>query len=166
MTRTIKRILVPTDFSVYSDTATRYAADLAGHFGATLELIHVVEDPFLSGAWSAEGFIASADNLLDEVTESAKIRLAAVAAALAARGIVAEVTVATGPPSSGIVERARDGGFELIVMGTHGRTGLSHVVLGSVAERVQRTAPCAVLTVKTDHQPTSQGSEVFATARA
>jgi len=166
MTSTIKRILVPTDFSVYSDTAIHYAADLAGHFGATLELIHIVEDPFLSGAWSAEGFIAGADNLLEDVTESAKIRLASVAAALAARGIVAEVSVATGPPSAGIVERARDGGFELIIMGTHGRTGLSHVVLGSVAERVQRTAPCAVLTVKTDNQRTSHLPEVCVTATA
>ena len=166
MTSTIKRILVPTDFSVYSDTAIHYAADLAGHFGATLELIHIVEDPFLSGAWSAEGFIAGADNLLEEVTESAKIRLASVAAALAARGIVAEVSVATGPPSAGIVERARDGGFELIIMGTHGRTGLSHVVLGSVAERVQRTAPCAVLTVKTDNKQTSLVPEVCFSATA
>jgi nucleotide-binding universal stress UspA family protein len=148
MNSSITRILVPTDFSACSDTAIHYAADLAAHLRASLELLHVVEDPFLSGAWSAEAFIAGADNLLEEVTESAKIRLAAVAAALAARGVAAEITVVSGPPSARIVECAGDGGFDLIVMGTHGRTGLSHVVLGSVAERVQRTAPCAVLTVK------------------
>ena len=166
MTSTIKRILVPTDFSVYSDTAIHYAAGLAGHFGATLELIHVVEDPFLSGAWSAEAFIGGADNLLEEVTESAKIRLAAVAAALAATGIAAEITVVSGPPSAGIVERARDGHCDLIIMGTHGRTGLSHVVLGSVAERVQRTAPCAVLTVKADDVAKSHSPEDRTTAVA
>ena len=166
MTSTITRILIPTDFSVYSDTAIHYAAHLAGHFRASLELIHVVEDPFLSGAWSAEAFIAGADNLLEEVTESAKIRLASVAAALAARGIAVEICVITGPPSTGIVEHARDGEFDLIVMGTHGRTGLSHVVLGSVAERVQRTAPCAVLTVKTENTPATHVSEVCAPATA
>ena len=166
MTSTITRILVPTDFSVYSDTAIHYAANLAGHFRASLELIHVVEDPFLSGAWSAEAFIAGADGILEEVKESAKIRLASVAAALAARGVVAEVKVITGTPSAGIVEHARDGRFDLIVMGTHGRTGLSHVVLGSVAERVQRTAPCAVLTVKTENKQTLHVSEVCATSSA
>src|SRR5215204_1265561 len=143
----IKRILVPTDFSIYSDTAIHYAGELAARLGARLELIHVVEDPFLSGAWAAEAFAASSEGLLAEVVEDAKIRLASTAATLAARGIGAEVTVITGPPSATIAEHARDGRFDLIVMGTHGRTGLSHAVIGSVAERVQRTAPCAVLTV-------------------
>jgi nucleotide-binding universal stress UspA family protein len=166
MNSTITRILVPTDFSACSDTAIHYAADLAAHFRASLELLHVVEDPFLSGAWTAEAFIAGADDLLEEVTQSAKVRLASVAAALAARGIAAEVTVFSGPPSAGIVDRARDGRFDLIIMGTHGRTGLSHVVLGSVAERVQRTAPCAVLTVKAGDAAKSHSPEDRTTAVA
>ena len=166
MTSTITRILVPTDFSACSDTAIHYAADLAAHFRASLDVIHVVEDPFLSGAWSAEAFIAGADNLLEEVTESARIRLASVAASLAARGVAVEIAVVTGPPAAAIVDHAGDGRFDLIVMGTHGRTGLSHVVLGSVAERVQRTAPCAVLTVKTGNTPTSHASEVCTPATA
>ena len=145
----IKRILVPTDFSVYSDTAVDYAADLARRLCATLELIHVVEDPFVSGAWAAEAFAASSAGLLEEVAASAKARLTAIAVALGAKGVIAAVTVVTGPPAAAIADYAREGGFDLIVIGTHGRTGLSHAVLGSVAERVQRTAPCAVLTVKT-----------------
>jgi nucleotide-binding universal stress UspA family protein len=63
-------------------------------------------------------------------------------------GLTAETTVTTGRPSQTIVDHAKDGGFDLIVMGTHGRTGLSHVVMGSIAERVLRKAPCPVLTVK------------------
>ena len=166
MNSTITRILVPTDFGACSDTAIHYAADLATHFRASLELLHVVEDPFLSGAWSPEAFVAGADNLLEEVIDSARIRLASVAAAVAARGIAAEITVLSGPPSSRIVERAGAGNFDLIVMGTHGRTGLSHVVLGSVAERVQRTAPCAVLTVKADDKTNSHSPEDRTTAVA
>jgi nucleotide-binding universal stress UspA family protein len=166
MNSIIKRILVPIDFSTYSDAAISYAADFAGRHGATIELIHVVEDPFLTGAWAPEGLAASSAGLLDEVAASARIRLSATAAALAARGIVADVTVVSGPPPEGIAERARAGRFDLIVMSTHGRTGLSPELIGSVAARVLRKAPCAVLTVRTDDVSRKRAAETSATAGA
>ena len=82
------------------------------------------------------------------LVDAAEHQLAALKESAASMGLAAETTVTTGRPSQTIVDYAKDGGFDLIVMGTHGRTGLSHVVMGSIAERVLRKAPCPVLTVK------------------
>jgi nucleotide-binding universal stress UspA family protein len=144
----IRRILVPTDFGDCSDAAVHYAADIAGRLGATVELLHVVDDSFVSGAWAAGAFAASSSGLLDDLSANATSRLTETATALAARGVATDLRVVTGSPSAAIAECAQDGGFDLIIMGTHGRTGLSRVVIGNVAERVLRAAPCAVLTVK------------------
>jgi nucleotide-binding universal stress UspA family protein len=150
---TITRILVPTDFSVHSEAAVRYATDLADHLGATVSLLHVLDDPFVSGAWPVEAFAADAAGFLQELADDGRKRLAALVAALRERGIAADAEVITGSPSTAIVEQALQGHYDLIVMGTHGRTGLSHAVIGSVAERVQRKARCPVLTVKADARP-------------
>ena len=154
MTDTITRILVPTDFGDHSDAALAYAAGLASRLGASLELVHIVDDPVLAGAWSGEAMILSnVQKLLDELMANARARLAVTTAALAETGVTATATVVAGIPGPAIVDRALAGKFDLIVMGTHGRTGLSHLVIGSVAERVLRTAPCAVLTVKAGKSP-------------
>ena len=166
MTEIIRRILVPIDFSEQSERAMRYAAHFAHKLGARIELLHVVEDPFLSGAWSTEVYLLNPAQVLDQLVLDARKRLSDCARRLAAEGVHTQAAVLTGPPARMIVEHASTGEFDLIVMGTHGRTGLSHVFLGSVAERVLRVAPCAVLTVKSGIATARQGEGHLVTALA
>jgi nucleotide-binding universal stress UspA family protein len=148
MAEQISHILVPVDFSEHAEAVLRYATTLAERMGGTVELLHVVEDPFVSGAWSAEAFTPNLSELVDQIVADARVRLDALKALAASEVVTLTANVVTGQPARAITERARDGAFDLIVMGTHGRTGLSHLFLGSVAERVVRTAPCPVLTVR------------------
>ena len=148
MTDTITRILVPVDFSPHAERAFRYATTLAHRFGATLALLHVVEDPFVTGAWSSELYLPNIPELLENLIGAAERQLATLKESAAALGVTTETAVITGRPAHEIVDHAKGGGFDLIVMGTHGRTGLAHVVMGSVAERVVRKAPCPVLTMQ------------------
>ena len=148
MTETFTRILVPVDFSPHADRGFRYGATLAQRLGATLALLHVVEDPFVTGAWNSEIVVANVPELLDNLMADAQRRLAMLKESAATMGVTADTAVVIGRPAQAIVDHATEGGFDLIVMGTHGRTGLSHAVMGSVAERVLRKAPCPVLTVR------------------
>ena len=148
MPEQITHILVPVDFSVHAEGAIDFAVTIAQRFGGTVELLHVVEDPFVSGAWNAEAFTPNIPELLDQMTAGAHRRLDSITAAAAAKGIPLAASVVTGEPSHAIVDHAKAGAFDLIVMSSHGRTGLPHLFLGSVAERVLRTAPCPVLTVR------------------
>jgi nucleotide-binding universal stress UspA family protein len=148
MREAINRILVPVDFSAHSERALRVATTFAARFGAQLELLHIVEDPFVSGAWSAEAFVPNIPELMNDLIADARRRIEALRAIATGEGVLVETTVLTGEPVRTIVDQAATGGFDLIVMGTHGRTGLSHVFIGSVAERVVRKAPCPVLTVR------------------
>jgi nucleotide-binding universal stress UspA family protein len=147
MAETITRILVPVDFSPHAERAFGYATTLAQRFTAMLGLVHVVEDPFATGAWNNEVLLPDVDELFEGLIANAQRQLAPRRRSAVALGLAAETAVIAGRPAPAIVEHANEGGFDLIVMGTHGRTGLSHVVMGSVAERVVRTAPCPVLTV-------------------
>ena len=104
-------------------------------------------DPFVTGAWNSEVYVPNVAELLEGLIANAEQQLATLRTSAAALGVTAETSVMTGRPAHAIVEHAKEGGFDLIVMGTHGRTGLSHVVMGSVAERIVRKAPCPVLTV-------------------
>jgi nucleotide-binding universal stress UspA family protein len=166
MTESLNRILVPVDFSAHSDKAIRYATTLANRFGARVSLIHVVEDPYLTGAGQSEIFIPNIPELLNELLTAAQTQLAALKKDLAAHGFVVETKVITGRPSQAIVEHAAAGHFDLIVMGTHGRTGLSHALLGSVAERVVQKAPCGVLTVRETTPAAAVTSSTTAAAAA
>lgn len=148
MPEQIRHILVPIDFSVHSERALEFAVAVAQRFGGAVELLHVIEDPFVSGAWSSEAFTPNIPELLDQLIGNARKRLEAMQAAAAKGGGVLTATVVTGEPSTAIVDHAKAGAFDLIVMSTQGRTGLTHLFLGSVAERVLRTAPCPVLTVR------------------
>jgi nucleotide-binding universal stress UspA family protein len=136
-------ILVPTDFSEYSKQAVQYARELAQKFGASLDLLHVVELP----PYPIEGLPPSelGGNLLDDLEQQATSDLAQVLPKEAEVTVVRRVVV--GIPYRRIVEVAADEKVDLIVMATHGRTGFSHLFMGSVAERVVRTAPCPVLTI-------------------
>ncbi len=144
---TIARILCPVDFSDSSEHAMRYAAGLAVTFGAELTLLHVVA-PVVS---ALPGETALPDTLqadLDELAAACEKRLEQLAGMLAGDGITVRRQVLNGVPFVEIVRYARDTATDLIVMGTHGRTGLGHLLIGSVAERVVRRATCPVLTVK------------------
>ena len=148
MAEAITRILVPVDFSSHSDRALRYATRLAARLGASVELLHVVDNPFASGAWTSEIYVPSLPQMLESLLSEAIKRLTAMKSVVASQGVDVETNVLTGQPAHTIVEHAHGGGFDLIVMGTHGRTGFSHAFVGSVAERVVRRAPCPVLTVR------------------
>jgi nucleotide-binding universal stress UspA family protein len=148
MTNTITNILVPVDFSPHAEYAFTYATRLAERFGAKLALLYVVDDSFVTGGWSSEIYVSNVPELMENLIADADRRLATLKASAAALGLTAETAVIRGRPAHAIVEHAKNGGFDLIVMGTHGRTGVSHVVMGSVAERVLRKAPCPVLTVR------------------
>ena len=101
-----------------------------------------------AGAWGAEGYIPNVGELLQELIAGAERQLAPWKERPAAQGLTVKTAVITGRPAQSIIEHAGSAGCDLIVMATHGRTGLSHAVMGSVAERVLRKAPCPVLTVR------------------
>jgi universal stress protein A len=144
ITMEIRRILAPTDFSEPSKQAIAYALELAQTFGATLVLLHVVELP----PYPIEGLPPSqlGGTLLEDLEQQATSDLAQVLANEAEVKVVRRVVV--GIPYRKIVVVAADEKLDLIVMATHGRTGFNHLFVGSVAEKVVRTAPCPVLTIR------------------
>jgi nucleotide-binding universal stress UspA family protein len=132
------RILVPTDFSAASDAALAYGRKMADQFEATLHLLHVAENPFLravSGDRRSREE-APARWLQDRLTEADRRRRAVT------------TVKQSDEPAKEILRYAKSNDIDLIVMGTHGRTGLVRAVLGSVAEAVIRAAPCPVLTIR------------------
>jgi universal stress protein A len=141
-----QKILVPTDFSKHSTEAVQTAADLSRRYEATVTLAYVFEPVTYA---LPEGHVMQAPPQLEEMQSVFEQRLVqAVADAKSAGALGVEGKLLTGPVAPEITDYAERGKFDLIVMGTHGRTGLRHLVLGSVAEKVVRTAPCAVLTVR------------------
>ncbi len=144
----IRRILAPTDFSHHAEAAVAYAAGLAERLGAELHLLHVLSevvtpigpDPMLVSAIPPEFY-----------TETEAQSQAALESLLRVEwGQPTHVvcTVRWGDAIDVIHSYARDQAIDLIVISTHGRTGLGHVLLGSVAERIVREAPCPVLTIR------------------
>ena len=150
---TIDRILVPTDFSADADAAFAWARDLAHMCGASIHLLHVVENPLAAGAWSSPLYTAEIAGLQINLVRDAQAQLRANVPC-GAGNITTDVRL--GPAATEIVGAARDGRVDLIVMGTHGRTGLAHALMGSVAERVVRLAPCPVLTLRAARLPAAE----------
>ena len=144
----ITRILVPTDFSEPSEAALEYARTIARQFGATFHLLHVVEAPVVTGPFSSEMYIPEPPGLVTELIQEAKLRLARRLLPSDKVHYSATKEVIVGLAAKTIVQCAGEQKFDLIVMGTHGRTGLAHMLMGSVAEHVVRSAPCPVLTVR------------------
>lgn len=142
------RILVPTDFSPPSDAALEYARLLAAKFGASLHLLHVVDDPTASSAFVADSYAPAGPDLQETFLSDARQRLASLLSHAERDSCDTTTAAAIGVPAATIVDVAAASGVSLIVMGTHGRTGLAHLLMGSVAEQVVRTAPCPVLTVR------------------
>lgn len=142
---TIKRILVPTDFSECSDAALAYGRGMAQTFGATLHLLHVVQDPYTQ-PWAAEAFPAPLGDLLAQWQAQARVRLSELLPEGQRENVM--VAVEVGSPFQEILRYANEQGMDLIVIGTHGRGPIGHMLLGSVAEKIVRRAPCPVLTVR------------------
>jgi nucleotide-binding universal stress UspA family protein len=142
-----KKILVPLDFSAHSDEALDVACGMAEAFGASLTLVNVFSPPIYptpEGAYVAMP-VAYAEML---AANNKRLEETVVAVKRDHANLDVECRLLEGVPFREIVGFARKHAFDLIVMGTHGRTGLKHVFLGSVAEKVVRKAPCAVLTVR------------------
>lgn len=141
------RILVPTDFSGPSDAALDCARLLALRFGATIHLLHVLEDPQVEGPFGSEVFVSEPAEARAVRLKDARERLGHRVSAYDRDHKRVTTEVLFGAVARRIVHYADDNGFDLIVMGTHGRTGIAHLLMGSVAERVVRSAACPVITV-------------------
>jgi universal stress protein A len=139
-----KQILVPTDFSSGSRLAVDYALELAGRLGASVHLLHVIEDPSVAGLFT-EAYVDMA-LIRKERRCDARHRMNGLLGMLHPARITDEI--ASGHVAETIASIAAERGADFIVMGTHGRTGLAHVLVGSVAEQVIRIAGCPVLTVR------------------
>ena len=143
----LKNVLVTTDFSEPSAVALRYGRELARMFGAKLHVLHVADS--LLAAPGVEYYPAPLLHMQSDIESVARKQLDELITNEDRSMLSVQPVVRTGPSAAAaIVEYAMKAGVDLIVMGTHGRTGLSHVIMGSVAERVVRTAPCPVLTVR------------------
>ncbi|WP_242340587.1 MULTISPECIES: universal stress protein [Anaeromyxobacter] len=141
-----KRICCPIDFSDASRAAMEVAADLARRMGAELWLLHAYPVP---GYTFPDGSVVASPKMLQDLAEGAQRHLdewRVSAEALGAPHV--ETAKEAGEPAAEIVAFARARGMDLLVLGTHGRTGIEHALMGSIAERVVRRAHCPVLTVR------------------
>src|SRR5262245_9160397 len=144
----IKNILVATDFGEAADSALSYGRELAGRFDATLHVLNVIENFYVT-TFGAETYAAVVPQMQQEIESNARTRLHELLIDSDGSGPPTKAAVMTsGSPAYAIVDYARANGIDLIVMGTHGRGALAHLVMGSVAERVVRLATCPVLTVR------------------
>ena len=145
---TLKQILVATDFSEPSDVALAYGRELANRFGATLHVLHVVQNIYVN-TLGAENYVAVAPGLQQEIEEDARRRLGELVIDSDRSGPPTVPIVLTAmSPAPAIIDYAKNQGIDMIVMGTHGRGAFAHLVMGSVAERVVRLASCPVLTLR------------------
>jgi nucleotide-binding universal stress UspA family protein len=143
----LRRILVPTDFSKHSQRALTYAAALAEKFGAEIFLLHVVQD---FAVFLPDTVTASPPPLPppDQVNSAVREALERTVREGNLKHLRVHTEAREGTPYHEIVTYAGENDIDLIIMGTHGRTGLAHLLLGSVTERVVRRSPCPVLTVR------------------
>jgi nucleotide-binding universal stress UspA family protein len=141
-----RHILAPTDFSEYSKQAVTSALELAQKFGAKLTILHVIELP----PYPVEGYVppSLSATFMDDLERQATADLAQLAPQAEAANVEVARVIAVGTPYRKIIETAEAEHVDLIVMATAGRTGFSHLVMGSIAERVVRTATCPVLTIR------------------
>ncbi|BDG10722.1 universal stress protein [Anaeromyxobacter paludicola] len=141
-----KKVLCPVDFSEPARGAMASAVQIARHLDADLVLFHAYQLP---GYTLPEGSVVASPRMLQELSDRAEAHLAewkALAEAQGAPRVATEKGI--GEPALQIVHAARELGCDAIVLGTHGRTGLAHAILGSTAEQVVRRAACPVVTVR------------------
>lgn len=146
----ISNILVATDFSPSAAHAVEVAADYARHFQAQLTVLHAYRvDIPVASPLTGGGYVLP-DGFFEQLAKEARLRVEKLANELTAKGVAATGIAIDRHPASAIIDEAKHRKVDLIVMGTRGLTGLKHLALGSVADRVVRTAPCPVLTVGKD----------------
>jgi nucleotide-binding universal stress UspA family protein len=146
----MKRLICAMDFSETSNAAVTEAERLAGPLGAEIVLLHVAVDTPL---WREGIYTPDVRKVFESQRQWTAATLTARATELAAKGVRARVVVKSGLPWREIIETAREEDADLIVIGTHGRSGVNRMLLGSVAERVVRRAPCPVVTVGPEARP-------------
>jgi universal stress protein A len=144
----IKRILVPVDFSKPSLQALEYAIAFGQQFNSEFVVTFVLDPMSYTPVGSPFGVEIDTGVLFDALQRSGRDQLARLDASLKRRRIPVRTLLQIGTPYQVIVETAKKLRADLIIMATHGRTGLSHLFLGSVAEKVVRSATCPVLTVR------------------
>jgi universal stress protein A len=140
-----KKILCPVDFSQFTQEVVNYALDLAKKYGAVVHIMHVVPNmtyftPYESFL-TPENLIAIEKNIQDEVERN-------FAKLLKNDTVPTKTVIKTGVPFVEIIDYAKSESIDLIVMGTHGHTGLEHILIGNVAEKVVRKSPCPVMTIR------------------
>jgi nucleotide-binding universal stress UspA family protein len=145
---TLNKVLVATDFSDVADAALTYGSELARRFGARLHVIHIAENAFMLNVGAA-GYVSDVSEIQREIDEEARRQIEACTTAIEPRPTTTIISAGSSP-AYGIIDYAKEHDIDLIVIGTHGRGGVTRMLLGSVAEKVVRTAPCPVLTV---HRP-------------
>ena len=149
-----KNILVPTDLSEHAEEALDYACELAVKLDATVHLVNVIGIPSLG---VPELGIAVTSTMIDSMISENQQALDALASRRRSDARIGQILLKTGDARDQIDEAAKEVGADLIVMGTHGRRGVSRALLGSVAEMIVRTAPCPVLTIRArDHKRTGR----------
>jgi nucleotide-binding universal stress UspA family protein len=145
---TMKNVLVPTDFGEAADAALTYGRELAGRFGATLHVLHIADNIYVT-TFGAETYANVAPDLQHDLEASARVKLAERVIDSDGSGPpVTPLVITSASPAFAIIDYANENGIDLIVIGTHGRGALAHMLMGSVAERVVRLASCPVLTVR------------------
>jgi universal stress protein A len=144
----VKRILIPIDFSDDSLKALAYARDFAKPFGAELCVLYVVEPIYYATPADMYATSPNMAMLIDEQRRIGAQQLARINADFKKKGTRVRTLQQTGSAAQSIVDSAKSLKADLVIMGTHGRTGLAHMLMGSVAEKVVRTAGCPVLTVR------------------
>jgi nucleotide-binding universal stress UspA family protein len=140
----LKKMLVPTDFSERSQKALKYALQFAKQFKSEITLLHVVEVRFAG----SEAGVVDLIQLESDLRESGKIQLEQLARNVASEMVKIRTEIRIGIPYMEITEMADEKKIDMLVVSTHGYTGLKHVFMGSTAERIIRHAPCPVLTVR------------------
>lgn len=141
----IKSVLVATDFSENAQEAVDTALSIAKTFGARLEVVHAFQTPVpIVSPYE----VVVPDGFLEQARDAAARNLKAVVEKISSEGVEVKSHLTEVPAAPAIARIAEENDVDLIVMGTRGHTGLKHVLLGSVAERTIRLAPCSVLTVK------------------
>jgi universal stress protein A len=150
-----RSILVPVDYSDHSKESARFAARLAASLGATLQIVHVWDKPtYATDAVLVRTPGKENRSLIEMIRENAEHDMSQFLAELALPSDV-KVThrLLSGDPSATILAELKTGAFDVIVLGTHGRTGLAHMLLGSTAEKLVRLSPIPVLTVPPIREP-------------
>jgi nucleotide-binding universal stress UspA family protein len=162
----LKQVVVATDFGEAAQAALDYGREFARTFGAKLVLLHVV-DNVLMRPYAAEGYVATYPELQREIESAAQKQLDATLDEDDRRTLNAEaIVLKSNNPAAAIVNYARDTDVDIVIMGTHGRGAVAHMLMGSVAERVVRTAPCPVLTVRHPEHEFIRPDALVAVARA